>query len=275
MRWTRKTARRSSSACSTCGSSFSERPPPEDGLTRSASGISRLDIGSLRAPHGGSLIGPRARQALAQPHDQKAAAAGARRSWRSSKPCAGEAAPGAAWPQAEPVAAAALRSTGDQLAARAQDAGDLGDRRGGRAPWATRSKWSSGKGRPRGAADLEGDPALGVEADPGARRRDRLAGGVDAAHPGARELAGEEEGPLAARRSRSRGRARDSSARRAAPPPRGGSSDRARPPADHPRMSSHGVPLGFAGRWKRGLRPALDHLRRLRAGRGGIVAARS
>ena len=40
MRWTRKATRRASSAASTRGSSFSALPPPEDGLTRIASGAS-------------------------------------------------------------------------------------------------------------------------------------------------------------------------------------------------------------------------------------------
>jgi hypothetical protein len=46
-------------------------------------------------------------------------------------------------------------------------------------------------------APLEGDPALGVEADPADRPSHRLGGPIDAANAGCRELTGEEEDPVA------------------------------------------------------------------------------
>src|SRR4051812_39705308 len=47
------------------------------------------------------------------------------------------------------------------------------------------------------AGMLEGDPALRIEADAGGRLPDRRLVAIDAADPRPRELAGEEEGPLA------------------------------------------------------------------------------
>ena len=54
-----------------------------------------------------------------------------------------------------------------------------------------------GEGQAARSALLEGDAALGVEADARRRPRDQLGGGVDAADPGPRELTGEEEGAVA------------------------------------------------------------------------------
>ena len=54
-----------------------------------------------------------------------------------------------------------------------------------------------GEGQAARVALLEGDPALGVEADPRRGPGDALGGGVDAADPGPGELTGEEERAVA------------------------------------------------------------------------------
>jgi len=55
-----------------------------------------------------------------------------------------------------------------------------------------------GVGKAATTALLEGDPALGVEADPGDGVVDRLCGAVDATHPRRRVLARQEQHPVAA-----------------------------------------------------------------------------
>jgi hypothetical protein len=84
----------------------------------------------------------------------------------------------------------------DQVAVGAEDSGELW---GGGAGVDRRDQVEVvvGEGDGAGGAGLEGNPALGVEADPGAGAADRLLGAVDAAHPGLGELAGEEERRLA------------------------------------------------------------------------------
>ena len=177
MRWTRKTARRASSACSTRGSSFSERPPPEDGLTRSASGISgSTPIAPCSPWREPSRTGRRGRP---------------RRRMTRKLP-----------PPAPPSGAARSRArrAGDRSSRGAGRAGRRAARRGrgagGRraaAPgppprpravpsrWTTRSKWSSGKGRRRGPPCLKAirpsgsrpTRAVGPRGRASARRRRR------------------------------------------------------------------------------------------------------
>lgn len=54
-----------------------------------------------------------------------------------------------------------------------------------------------GVGKGARLALLEGDPSLGVEADPGDGTAHLLSGSIDAAHACGRELASEEEHPVA------------------------------------------------------------------------------
>jgi hypothetical protein len=143
---------------------------------------------------GGSLIGRLTRDGLAQPDDEKTAA-----------PCAAlldelePASPEAVSDPPAPHAAAAARSLAaddEESSTGSQDPRRLLDRE---APGALDDQVEVvvGEGEPAGVADLEGDPALGVEADPRRRPPDIVLGGVDAPHPGARELTGKEEGTLA------------------------------------------------------------------------------
>lgn len=105
-------------------------------------------------------------------------------------------------PPASELRAQATRGAGGtrvgehEVAAGAQHAGDLGRHRADVEP-GDEIEMVVGKGQRARAAGLEGDPALGVEADPARRPPDRLRRAIDAADPRARELASQEECPVA------------------------------------------------------------------------------
>jgi hypothetical protein len=99
-------------------------------------------------------------------------------------------------PQYAPRRGATVRAGEDQMPPGAEDSGDLGDR------WSPVDDGDEvevvgREGDLAGAALLEGDAALGVEADSGACPAHGLGGGIDSADAGRRELAGEEERCLA------------------------------------------------------------------------------
>ena len=196
MRWTRKTTRRSSSACSTLGSSFSDAPAAGGRVDQQRQRHLRSTSDRSVLPMGGepSRTGC---QAGARAGARPGSCRRRRRPPRAARTRGGRAA-AAASRRRSPSRSAAGAPSGPGSGCR-PGAGPGRPRRAPGAPplCATRSKWSSGNGSAPRPADLEGDPALGVEADPGRRRRDRLRGAIDAAHPGARELAGEEEGAVA------------------------------------------------------------------------------
>ena len=200
MRSTRKATRRASSACL----------DPRQQLQRLAAGRGRVDQQGQRHPRdlhrARSLVGGRRRgrrraggatEKLPSPAAPASTGSIPRRreppaQQRAARGRAGVAAPGCEarirWPPGRSTRA------------------DLGRRRAARRAAATRSKESSGKGSERGVAVLEGDPALGVEADPRASPRAIASSeAVDAAHPRAAGTRGRGRAPPSPSPHRPRG----------------------------------------------------------------------
>src|SRR3954447_362452 len=88
----------------------------------------------------------------------------------------------------------------DGDAAGPQDAGDLREERR-HVELSDQVEGVVAEGQVRGVADLERDPALGIQPDPLLGATDHLLGEVDAAHPGARELAGDQQRAVAETRA--------------------------------------------------------------------------
>ena len=168
MRCTRKGTRRASSTASTRGSSFSARPPPEDGLTSRTSGGARRRVRdpASASPPSANPKRPRrraTRRSCRRPARSAASGLEAARA-QSRAPGAGRA--------GRRRSAVALGRGEDQVAAGAQDAGELRRRRA-RVEHRDQVEVVVGIGDAARPADLEGDPALGVEPDPAARRGDQ------------------------------------------------------------------------------------------------------